>query len=46
MKTVKSWRKTLKKTLEDGVASHVHESAELNVIWKWPSYQNQYTDSM
>jgi hypothetical protein len=42
MKTMKHWRKKLKKTLEDG--RNVHRLAEL-ALWKWPYYQKQSIDS-
>jgi hypothetical protein len=45
MKTTKYWRRKLKKTLEDGKTSHVHESSEL-ILWKCPYYWKKFTDSM
>jgi hypothetical protein len=38
-KSYKTWRKKLKKTLEEGKTSHVHGLAELR-LWKWLATEN------
>jgi hypothetical protein len=45
VKTIKLGGNNLKKTLEDGRTSHVHELAEL-ILWKWLYYVLQCTDPM
>jgi hypothetical protein len=38
MKTIKPWRKKIKKILKDEKTSHVYESVDL-ILWKWLNYQ-------
>jgi hypothetical protein len=45
LKVIKYCSNKLKKTVEGGKTSHVHESAEL-IRWKYPYYRKLYTDSM
>lgn len=45
MKTLRHWRRKLKKLPEDGKTSLAHGSID-SILWKWPCYQNQPTESI
>lgn len=45
MKTLKYWRKKLRRTLEDGKTFHVH-GLEESLLWNWLSCQKPSRESM